>query len=285
MRYSVKKFGVCEKNIPAVVETFLEQSKVKKKDMNKIKLFIIDFDGTALGGYEPYDRFPDILSDFLDELSSSGILWATCTTWHPFMQDKVFTKSKLRSRPVRLIGRTSMNIGFYINGKLCLDAEWDNYMISLKAEFMKNYVEEIREFLRKVENITFIEFFDYIFEVKFKDKKVIEKLKKNEIIKEKTYFQFTEENIIHIFPYYLSKDKGIKKIQEELQILNRETMVAGDWLIDIPFFSKEIAFYQIAPSNAHTEIKKIVEENEGVVSYLPYADGVVDAARKILFGR
>jgi hypothetical protein len=79
--------------------------------MARISLFVIDFDGTALGGYEPYGRFPDNLSHFLDEFTEAGGLWTTCTTWHPYMQEEIFRISSLKSRPARAIGRTGFNCG------------------------------------------------------------------------------------------------------------------------------------------------------------------------------
>jgi hydroxymethylpyrimidine pyrophosphatase-like HAD family hydrolase len=47
----------------------------------KNKLLIFDFDGTALGGHKPYKQFPPEFAAFLDGLGSSGIQWATATTW------------------------------------------------------------------------------------------------------------------------------------------------------------------------------------------------------------
>lgn len=133
---------------------------------DKLKLFIIDFDGTALGGYKPYDRIPDNLSSFLDNLSSQGVLWATCTTWHPYIQDKVFKASILKSRPVRAIGRSSLNCGLYIDGQLYLDVQWDHEMLVKKADYSENYVQAIRDFLDSCTEITsYTEYFDYDFSV------------------------------------------------------------------------------------------------------------------------
>jgi hydroxymethylpyrimidine pyrophosphatase-like HAD family hydrolase len=251
-----------------------------------IKLFVIDFDGTALGGYEPYDRFPDGLSAFLDELHSRGILWATCTTWHPYSQEAVFKRSRLKSRPVRAIGRTAMNCGIYLDSRLYLDAEWDNEMLSMKAEFDRDYASPIRRFLSELKGInSFIEYFDYIFSVEYETsrKEITKTLSSNRTIKEKTYLLFLPDGkTCQIFPYYMSKGLALKRLQKELRISPGHTMVACDGINDLPILDKKVASFQVVPSNAHPEVKKVVKNNGGLVSSLPYSDGIVESARKLL---
>lgn len=251
----------------------------------KIKLLVLDFDGTALGGYEPYDRFPDNLSAFLDKISASGILWATCTTWHPYIQEEVFKRSRLKSKPVRTIGRTALNCGVYINGKIYLDAEWDHEMLSKKVEFDKEYVGTVRDFLKTCPGITnLVEHFDYIFSIEYTTdrKEITEALNSCIIIREKTYILFLPDGkTCQVFPNYMSKGLAIKKIQKQLSISAGSTMVACDGVNDLPMLDKDIAGFQIAPSNAAPEVKKRIKENNGIVSELPYSDGIVDAGKKL----
>ncbi len=254
--------------------------------MSRIKLMVLDFDGTSLGGYEPYDRFPDNLSTFLDELSSEGIMWATCTTWHPFIQEEVFRKSIVKSRPARAIGRTSLNCGLYINGKIYLDAEWDHEMLAKKAEFDKNHVPQIRDFVKTCPAIkTCIEYFDYIFSLEYENgrNEMAQILNSCDSIREKTYTLFHHEGKnCQIYPYYMSKGPAVKKIQKQLGVSAEFTMVAGDGTNDLSMFCKDIAKFQAAPSNAAPEVKKRVTDNGGIVSGLPYSDGVVEAAKELL---
>lgn len=256
--------------------------------MKKVKLFVIDFDGTALGGYQPYDRFPDKLSLFLDEISDKGILWATCTTWHPYIQEEVFKKSKLKSRPIRSIGRTGMNCGLYINGRLYLDAEWDHEMLVKKVEFDKNYVGKIRDFLKRCSYIkNFVEYFDYIFSIEYytERKEITEILNSCKIIRENTYFIFPDEKTCQIFPDYMSKGLAVKKIQKQLNISSDFTMVACDGVNDLTMLEKDIAKFQICPSNAALEVKEKIRKNNGIIGQLPYSDGVIEAAKKFIFDR
>jgi len=259
----------------------------KMKLTDRVKLFVIDFDGTALGGYEPYDRFPDNLSEFLDEISEKGVVWATCTTWHPYIQERVFKVSNLKSRPIRAIGRTSLNCGLYINGELYLDAEWDNEMISYKAEFHREYLLPLKEFLNdfaKAGKLT--EYFDYIFSIELpviNRKEITERHNSNDIIREKTYLLFMPDGkTFLIFPWYLSKGLAVRKVQNIIGIPPQFTMIAADGVNDLPMLEKGVASLQVAPANADPEVKEKVRENGGIVSELSYSDGVVEAARKLL---
>jgi len=254
---------------------------------DKIKLFILDFDGTALGGYEPYDRFPDGLSIFLDKLSTEGVLWATCSTWHPEGQNQVFERSKVKSRPVRLAGRTSMNIGLYINDTLCLDAVWDQKMIDKKVEFYNGPLPEIRAKLESNKHaIKVEEYFDYIFSIEYNysDKdKLLAELYCLAVISENTYIlNVPDGNQIQVFPYYLSKAWAVKEIINQLGISSKYVMIAGDGNNDLPMLNKDFAHMQIVPSNASEEVKKTVTANRGIVSAFNYSDGVLNAASQLL---
>ncbi|MCM8762661.1 MAG: HAD hydrolase family protein, partial [Candidatus Omnitrophica bacterium] len=257
------------------------------KITDKIKLFVIDFDGTALGGYEPYERFPDNLSAFLDKISSCGVLWATCTTWHPYIQDRVFRASVLKSRPVRVIGRTSLNCGLYINGKLYLDAEWDHEMLSYKAGFDKEYLYSVREFLNLfIEEGRLTEYFDYIFSLELPSldrKEIMQKFNSCQVIKEKTYSLFLPDGkTVLVFPWYMSKGLAVRKVQKSLGISPEFTLVACDGVNDLPMLEKDIAALQVAPANADPEVHEKVKANGGIVSSLSYSDGVVESAKKLL---
>ncbi|MCM8769645.1 MAG: HAD hydrolase family protein [Candidatus Omnitrophica bacterium] len=250
-----------------------------------IRLLVIDFDGTALGGYEPYGRFPDNLSLLLDEMTERGYLWASCTTWHPFAQEQVFSTSLLKSRPIRAIGRTSLSCGLYIQGALYLDAVWDAEMIAHKSAFMLNFVQAIREFLRASPDVAALtEYFDYIFAVSYYDREIVEKnLLTNELIKGKTYPLYaSEEKIVFLFPWYLSKGLAVRKLQKVLNITAEQTLVAGDGINDLPMLEPAISRWQVCPQNADVQVKEKVVANGGIVASQPYSDGVVKAIRETL---
>jgi len=250
----------------------------------KIRLLVVDFDGTALGGYEPYARFPDNFSAFLDRISSHGTLWATCTSWHPYIQDKVFRESKLKSRPVRLLGGTGLYCGVYSENRLYLDAEWDVEMISLKSDFGNNYAAKIKDFLKGSRQLEgFIEYEEHIFGIKSKGGKSLKKILGSCELFKNTYILYSSDGTGgQIFPYYMSKGAAVNKIQKQLGILPENTIAAGDGTNDLSMMQKSVASYQIAPANADPQVKRVIRRNRGIVSSLLYSDGVVDAGRKIL---
>ncbi len=250
-----------------------------------IRLLVIDFDGTALGGYQPYARFPDHLSSFLDEITERGFHWATCTTWHPYTQEQVFSASLLRSRPIRAIGRTSLACGLYVQKCLYLDAAWDEEMISCKSEFMQKWLTAIRQFLQSCPAVSSLtEYFDYIFALTYQQRSQIEEALNSEtLMKEKTYWLFssTEKQVI-IFPWYLSKGLAVKKVARTLGLAPENILVAGDGLNDLPMLEPDVSRHQVCPDNADPQVKERVCANGGVVASLPYADGVIQAVRKML---
>ena len=257
------------------------------KAKNMVQLLVLDLDGTALGGYEPYDRFPDRLSAFLDRVSENGVLWATCTTWHPRAQEEVFMKSMLKSRPVRLVGGTGMYMGLYSGGKLFLDAEWDWEATKMKVEYAVNYAPEIRDYLDDSGLAESYEEdgFDYIFSVKLKSSAAEFRAAagESELLKEYTNILFSSDTgACQIFPYYMSKGMALKKLQPRLNISAENTMVAGDGTNDLSMMEKSLARYQVAPANADAQVKEAVLKNGGIVSDMLFSDGVVDAAGKVL---
>ncbi len=254
--------------------------------MDQISLVVIDFDGTALGGHKPYGGLPDNLSRFLDKLTDEGGMWATCTTWHPYMQEEVFRISSLKTRPVRAIGRTGFSCGLYIDGRLHLDVEWDYKMTVEKEKFDNNYLPSTREFLLACPEIcSLIEYFDNVFMIKYKSTRemLAKALTKNPIIRKHTYWIFPqEEKKAVIMPLYLSKGTAVRKIQKELKIPASRTLIACDGANDLSMLKKNIAKFQAAPSNACIEVKKKITENKGAIGDLPFSDGVIDAIDKLL---
>lgn len=247
----------------------------------------MDLDGTALGGYEPYDRFPDRLSAFLDSASENGVAWATCTTWHPFSQEMIFRRSALKSRPSRLVGGTGMYLGLYAGGKLYLDAEWDMKAAKKKAEYAQKRAPKIRDYLSKsplVENVE-EDFFDHIFTVKLKSRPADfgKEAAASELLAGYTNILFSSgKNACQILPHYMSKGRALKYIQSQLNIPAQSTMVAGDGANDLSMMDRSLARYQVAPDNADAQLKEAVLKNGGTVADLPYSDGVVKAAAEVL---
>ncbi len=253
---------------------------------NRIRLLVIDFDGTALGGYEPYARFPDKFSDFLDGISDKGIMWATCTTWHPFSQDRVFIDSRLKSRPVRLIGRTGLACGLYSGKELYLDPGWDLEMLSAKSEYGNNRSPAIRKFLKNSKLVESFEEerFEYIFTVKLNAGKTeTADFVNDPVLKNHTDIIFNpDENTLTVYPYYMVKGTAVKKIQKQLGVSCENTIAAGDGTNDLSMMTKSIARFHVAPANADKQVKEAILRAGGVVSGLEYSDGVIDGVRNIL---
>lgn len=256
---------------------------------SRLKLFVIDFDGTALGGYEPYARFPDGLCRFLDEIADAGAQWATCTTWHPFVQNRAIEDGGVRSRPVRLLGRTGLNCGLYADGRVCLDAAWDLEMLQQHAEFYREHVPAIRAFLNGCEACrSLVEHFDFIFAVGLGDssrEEMILILHRSPVVRAHTYLQFNADGTeVQIVPAHMSKGIAVRKLQGLLGVGPEHTMVAGDGENDLPMLGRDVTAMPVAPANASATVRAFVLRNGGAVGDSPYSDGVVEAARRLLQG-
>ncbi|MDD5600076.1 MAG: hypothetical protein PHV82_19175, partial [Victivallaceae bacterium] len=118
--------------------------------MNRnIKLLVFDFDGTALGGHEPYACFPLEFAAFLDKLSKNGILWATNTTWAPKEQYKLMTQSGVKSRPALLTGQTGRLVAKVKSGKVVFDSGHGRMIKAVDLAFRKENRALVRSVLEK----------------------------------------------------------------------------------------------------------------------------------------
>ena len=119
----------------------------------KIRLFVFDFDGTALGGHVPYEKFPGPFVDFLNSLDARGIKWATNTTWSPDGQYKVMAHSGVRSSPAFLSGQTGRLLATVRRGRLVPDKAYERGVIAREKLFWKKHWKELSrigvELLRK----------------------------------------------------------------------------------------------------------------------------------------
>ena len=238
-----------------------------------------------MGGYEPYDRIPDRLSSFLDELHESGVMWATNTAWHPYGQERVFAASNLRTRPVRAIGSTGLRCGSYVDGTLVLDAAWDYFLTEAQARYAIDILPRAKEVLNAARSVDFVEeYFDYILAVTYRDRdSFVTDWREHEALQAQTILQFPRERpCALVLPAHMSKGYALERVQKTLGISPEETMVAADGTNDLTMLEPEVARWQVAPANAVDEVKQRVIANNGVVASRAHSDGVVDAARELM---
>lgn len=250
-----------------------------------IKLLVIDFDHTALGGYEPYDRFPDGLSRFLDTIQDQGIAWVTNTTWHPIGQDEVFQRSDLRSRPLRMIGRTGLVCGMYHQEELVLDAAWDQSITESQYQYARQFLPKLGEAIRSFPEVDQSSTtFDLITNIHTDNPGLVDdRLHEIPGFDLRAYVEHNADpRQLNVFPSYMSKGSALKRVQLELGVGPEETLVAGDGFNDLPMMHPDVAHHSICPVNAQETVKCHVQAHNGHVATLPFGDGLVQAAISIL---
>lgn len=254
-------------------------------------LFIFDLDGTVLGGHEPYKQFPPEFAMFLDDLDAHGIKWATATTWPVDEQLELIRSSGVKSNPVILTGSTGREIAA-VNGDMLVrfpeydaeTAEFDRVLVMNNEELIAVTIDKIKS-EKLAEKILYNACKHHVinFEaVNGKEKELWQILQP--LIDEGIYYTFSpgilEKNLL--LPEYMNKARAVRYIQKVANVSPCETLIAGDETNDIHMFDAELAKYMICPDNAHIEIKKIVEKNNGIIASKNYSYGIMEAVSKLL---
>ncbi|MDP7132136.1 MAG: HAD hydrolase family protein [Planctomycetota bacterium] len=266
--------NLCECGVP---ETWNENNTM-------FRLFIFDFDGTALGGHEPYDQFPEPFARFLDNLQEVGASWATCTTWHPAGQERVFRNSHLSSRPVRAIGRTGLACGLYTGETLVIDAEWDVRFLDMHARYAEQDLPRVRETLSSFDSVLSVkEGFDYILSLRLTSGVSFrEEMSAHPELEKATYIQAaTGAESAQVFGAHMSKALAVEELQKLVNVNPCQTVIAGDGLNDLPMLTPDLAGGLVCPSNAVEEVKQQAVSSGGIVSDLPFSEGVMDALQQL----
>lgn len=259
----------------------------KMKRNIHVKLFIFDLDGTALGGHEPYERFPDIFVKFLDSLDFYGIRWATNTTWAIEKQLELIRSSGVKSDPVLLTGATGRVAATIKGNQIVHLADYENHFTMLDQQFREKHGKLIREILAKALNsgqlhrLAFNEHEHNIIsytvskEQANKFRRSISPLLQNDIYY--IFDPFANSSSTMLLPAYMNKGTSVRIIQQESGITPANTLVAGDAPNDFHMFDSNLAQYMICPNNAHPELKKIVLFNNGIVASQNYSFGLIEA--------
>lgn len=266
--------------------SMLEEEGTMSAQKSKFpKLFITDLDGTALGGFRPYSRFPDVFSEFLDKLDKHGCKWATNTAWEAKPQIDLILGSTVKRMPA------------YVSGAVSLE------LAVLKGDQLENvqpYTDIMREKLEMVHDSCLNSFikdicskFDSIFlqynESWFAFTPYEEQVEALFAYIEEKYPDrsqlmiqlIPEEKRIIALPAFLTKDVVVREISKLMGLTAEDIVVAGDSEMDLAMMKPDVAKYCICPNNASEQVKKWVRENGGVVGSKDYGPGTIEAFEKL----
>jgi len=250
------------------------------KRTNFPKLFITDLDGTALvRDGRPYARFTDKFSGFLDALDRCGCRWAISTTWDMNGQMQVVFASKVKSRPLFLMGELGNVLG-RVQGDEIFPVEPYMSDMAKKCEQARKKV-----FWRLIKDLSSrftpkkIFFYGHLFQFV---------LIKNQIDKAFSFCRkfYSDENELVIqckgdsivaYPSFLAKGHAVAEALRISGLSPEDVVIAGDERADLSMMNPKLSGYLLCPRNAVPEVKDYVLKNSGVVGSGDTAEGVIDA--------
>ncbi len=259
----------------------------------KIKLFVFDFDGTALGGYKPYAQLPAPFVHFLDGLQERGIRWATNTGWSLEPQAELLARSGLRSSPAMLIGQSGMSIGWLRAGRLVRDRRHDKHIAEVCREFKARVWPRARRIFMEVLNADLVEriAFDTSFSsfclIDFacranREAEVWQLMRP--LLDSGDYYIMNPLRKADgiLMPGHMNKGGILKQVRERLGVSAEETIIAGDETNDLHMFDPAVAKWMVCPANANPLIKSAVRRAGGIVARKKYSRGVIEGATRII---
>jgi hydroxymethylpyrimidine pyrophosphatase-like HAD family hydrolase len=248
------------------------------------KLFVTDLDGTALGGgYQPYARFPDPFSEFLDYLHDNGCQWAINTTWDVGGQWDLVELSSVKSKPAFFMAEFGLRLATYTaNG----------------PEMVQPFVDKMEKQLQDVQNRAMypvvndicskfkpevMHFYDHLFSFNVIPE---EKEKFNDYISEH-YSNEKELNInandgrVGVYPKFMHKGLALAEAIKMLSISPEDVVIAGDEIADMAMMQPNLANFAVCPENAAEAVKQHVIAMNGKVGTGHSGHGIIDAFKKL----
>lgn len=259
----------------------------------EIDLFVFDLDGTALGGYEPYERLPDPFSAFLDDLDAHGVRWGTNTTWHPRLQMQMLARSAARSQPAFLYGRTGLL-------RACApgpgtapvyDAAWEQQAAELEDQWQCDLMPALHDYVdgrAAADAISLHHVADEPLMVlaQFHDRGWRRQQRRLNAFLRSHGRAYTQPDSARraavILPMRMSKGAALTTARADLGVAARRTLVAGDGENDLTMLKRRCARFQVCPANAHAAVRRRVRANRGAIGTADFADGVIQAACRLV---
>ena len=225
------------------------------------RLFVFDFDNTALGGHEPYDQFPEPFAHFLDELAANGIQWATNTTWSPDAQVDVIRRSGITSQPAFLAGGTGRLLAWLRNGQLIYDHQYEKMILERDRRFKEKNLPQVRQIFLELSEKKLVEPLapDY-----FSPHECIISFTCREGSQEEAWKrvqplidsgEYYEGNPVRsrtgtLLPRHMNKGGILRIMQKRLKVKPEQTIVAGDGANDLHMLDPSLTKWMVCPANA-----------------------------------
>lgn len=246
------------------------------------KLLVVDLDGTILGGgYEPYARIPDPMSDFLDDWTQWGGSWAINSTWSVEQQIMLLEVSATQSTPRYLM--TEMGLGLYRmeSGRprpvepYCTDMIRALWKINHDTVFP--IIKELCENFRfRIANL-YGHLFEFMPELEDQQRFDLYLARHHEEWQRAGVHCLRSDNSpLTLHHEYLHKGRSLRAVMELDGWKPEQVVVAGDSLPDLAMMETELCGLPVCPENAHAAVRTHVSKL-GIVGKGIASRGILDA--------
>jgi len=254
----------------------------------RASLFVFDIDGTALGGYEPYDHVPAPFARFLDALAARGAAWATNSTWSPLAQAAMIQRSGVRSTPAFLCGRTGlMRSRGLASGRVVYDTDWARGFASMEAAWISRFVPALRDMCSQIPGATLAQaegepliWSASVLEAQWPALLAAAR-KLAAGCPEASLAPSETARRVRFQPAVMNKATALRAMQEALGAPPGRTLAAGDGGNDLPMLDPTLAAFLACPANASHEVQARVLAARGRVGASAFSDGVLDAVNDL----
>ena len=244
------------------------------------RLFVTDLDDTVLGGTRIYRRLSDSLCGFLDDLAANGCQWLMLTAWRAKHQLDLVLNSPVKSRPALVIDQLGRNAYRMVQDRLEPMAAYNDAM---QQSMQACHRDGLIPFLRlALERWTPVDLYDdggwLSFSVPQEEAQALHAMV--EACRDMPLnFVFERENAVVALPNCLGKGLAMRFVQQELGVSGDKMAAAGDHALDIPML--RMVRWPLCPVNAAEAVRDEVRRLGGYVGRGMYAEGVMEAFRRI----
>ncbi|HRU05326.1 MAG TPA: HAD hydrolase family protein [Candidatus Brocadiia bacterium] len=263
-----------------------------RRAAQRATLFVFDLDGTALGGYEPYDRIPGPFARFLDSLAARGAAWATNSTWSPLAQAAMIERSGVGSTPAFLFGRTGlMRSRGLASGRVVYDADWARSFVPMEAAWISEFLPALRRLCAQFPgaSLALVEGEPLLCSILANgaDWPSLLASVRSLVARHAEASAAIDAGVkrVRFQPAVMNKATALRAMQKDLAAPPQRTLVAGDGGNDLPMLDPGLAAFLVCPDNAAPEVRARVLNAGGRAGAACFSDGVLDAVAELFASR
>jgi hydroxymethylpyrimidine pyrophosphatase-like HAD family hydrolase len=244
------------------------------------QLFVTDLDGTALGGdYQPYARFPDPFSEFLDRLAARGCQWAISTTWDVGGQWQLVLASAVRSRPAYHMAEMGCRVARGTPGGpefiQPYTADTEARVAAVNQSHLYPLMNDVCGRFKPLRMNFYGHWFDFAPHPDEQDR-FLAHVRSRYADSEALTVMIGGGMVAHA--RFLEKGRGLREVLRLSGISPDRVVVAGDSMGgDGTMIQPGLARYGVCPGNADPALKEHIRAHGGAVGEGPSSRGVIQA--------